>query len=58
MERDEKQITARGEGVFTSLTRRGHEVEQTEVGISSLVDVWIIAIAPGNDPNLPKDREH
>jgi circadian clock protein KaiC len=33
-----KQITS----LFTSLTKGGHEIEQSEVGISSLMDVWIL----------------
>jgi circadian clock protein KaiC len=33
-----RQITS----LFNSLTRGGHEIEQSEVGMSSLMDVWII----------------
>ena len=33
-----KQITS----LFTSLTKGGHEIEQSEVGISSLMDVWLV----------------
>ncbi len=35
----------KGQGVtavFTSLTSGGHELEQTEVGISSLMDTWLL----------------
>ncbi len=34
----EKQITA----LFTSLTQGGHDLEQTEYGISSFVDTWLL----------------
>jgi circadian clock protein KaiC len=33
-----EQIT----GVFTSLTHSGHPLEETELGVSSLIDVWIL----------------
>ena len=33
-----KQITA----LFTSLTSAGHEVQQSEAGISSLIDCWLL----------------
>lgn len=44
-----KQIT----GVFTSLTEGGKPVEQSEVGISSLMDTWILL----RDPETNGGRE-
>jgi circadian clock protein KaiC len=44
-----EQIT----GVFTSLTKGGEEPEQTEVGISSLIDTWLLlrSIESGGERN-------